>query len=72
VMQVMSFGMLVCNVFCNQVGATNLQNIECAHITPLKMEHIRECDHKPSLFHPRKRVNRKTKCQLLFDENARR
>jgi hypothetical protein len=36
------------------------------------METVDERDRNPKVFHPRKRVNRKTKLQLLFDENARR
>lgn len=31
-----------------------------------------ECDGKPGVFHPRKRVNRQTKLQLVFDPKARR
>lgn len=31
-----------------------------------------ECDGKPGAFHPRKRVNRQTKLQLVFDPKARR
>ncbi|KDR13007.1 nucleolar protein 12 [Zootermopsis nevadensis] len=36
------------------------------------MEQFSECDGKARVFHPRKRVNRKTKLLLAFDENARR
>jgi len=31
-----------------------------------------ECDGKPGVFHPRKRVNRQTKLHLVFDPKARR
>lgn len=40
--------------------------------TVREMEAVDESHCNPRAFHPRKRVNRKTKLQLLFDEKARR
>jgi len=38
----------------------------------LKMFSADDCDGKPGVFHPRKRVNRQTKLHLVFDPKARR
>jgi hypothetical protein len=53
------------------VGIASFKLVE-GSITVLEMEAVDERNCNPRVFHPRKRVNRKTKLQLLFDEKARR